>query len=128
MVGPARAGGFVYALDLERMTRFYEAMFGMQRLHDDAEHVVLQSADLQLVVHAIPARYAAQITLSQPPEPREDQALKLFFSVSSLAQARSVAAAHGGSVDARIWQGPGFDAANAIDPEGNILQVREWRS
>jgi predicted enzyme related to lactoylglutathione lyase len=126
MVGPARAGAFVYAKDLERVTRFYEAMFGMQRLHADEAHVVLQSPDIQLLVHAIPPAYAADIVITQPPIPREEQALKFFLSVASVAAARATAGPLGGSVDTMLWDGPGFRACNAVDPEGNILQIREW--
>jgi predicted enzyme related to lactoylglutathione lyase len=115
----------VYALNLERMTRYYEAMFSMRRLAQDSDHVVLQSSDIQLIVHAIPAQYANDVRIQSPPEPREDQALKFFFTVSSLDAARAVATANGGSISDQQWAGLGFRACNAIDPEGNILQVRE---
>ena len=50
---------------------------------------------------------------------------RLFFTVPSIAAARSVAAALGGEVFTEQWKGPGFTVCNAMDPEGNIFQVRE---
>lgn len=125
MPGPAQAGLFIYAKDLERVVRFYAELLGMVRLHTDPEICVLQSPDIQLVIHRIPPAYAANITITVPPTPREDTALKFFVTVPSLAQARTLAASLSGSVAEQYWNGPGFRACNALDPEGNILQLRE---
>jgi len=84
MSGPARAGLFLYAKDLVRLADFYEAGLGMARLHAAADLIVLQSADIQLVVHAIPAHIAADIVITSPPQKREDTALKFFFTVPSI--------------------------------------------
>lgn len=42
-----------------------------------------------------------------------------------LGEAARTAAALGGEVLPEQWTGPGFDVQNAVDPEGNIFQVRE---
>lgn len=125
MAGPARAGLFVYASDMGRVARFYESVAGMRRLHQSDELVVLQSADIQLLVHRIPPHVARDIVVTTPPRRREDTALKFFLTVPSLDDARSVAAALGGEVFDGHWRGPGFVACNAMDPEGNVLQLRE---
>lgn len=125
MTGPARAGLFIYASDMARLARFYELVAGMSRVHESAELTVLQSADIQLLIHAIPDSIAAGITITSPPMRREDTALKFFFTVPSLATARAVAASLGGEVFTENWQGPGFIVCNACDPEGNVFQVRE---
>lgn len=125
MAGPARAGILVYALDLERLSRFYEHVLGFRPLLADAEHRVLESDDIQLIVHAIPPEYAEGIAVDTPPVPRADQAIKPFFTVASLARAEADAAAFGGFVYGPVWEGPGFSVRNACDPEGNIIQVRE---
>lgn len=125
MPGPARAGSLIYALHLEPMRAFYAQVLGMQvRLQDDA-HAVLENLDAQLVLHAIPPAYAEGIVIASPPEPRDTQAIKPFFTVASLAQASSDAQQLGGGVMPPAWEGPGFRALNAFDPEGNIVQLRE---
>jgi predicted enzyme related to lactoylglutathione lyase len=124
MPGPARAGLFVYAKDLERVALFYEAVAGMARRHARGDLVVLESPDIQLLVHRIPPAIAAGITITSPPERRADTALKFFFTVPDLAQAAQQAAALGGQVFDERWDGPGFVACNAMDCEGNVMQLR----
>ncbi len=123
--GPASAGLFLYAKDLEAVARFYETLLDMRRLHATSEIVVLHADGMQLVVHAIPAPIAATIHIQSPPEKRTETALKFFFTVPKLATASALATALGGEVMAERWVGPGFIAANANDPEGNIFQIRE---
>lgn len=124
MPGPARAGAVVYAKDLDRVSAFYRALLSMTLRQHDADHHVIESADMQLVVHAIPPHIAATFTIASPPEPREDTAVKLFFTVDAFDDAAATAQAHGGRLLARAWAGPGFVARDALDPEGNVLQLR----
>lgn len=123
--GPARAGQLIYALDLPRLAACYQALLGMRVLHADDDHQVLQSADAQLVLHAIPPAIAAGIRIATPPEAREDTAIKPFFTVASLAEAEAALLQHGGRWAAGEWLGPGFRCRNAVDPEGNVIQLRE---
>lgn len=125
MSGPARAGLFVYAQDVERLAAFYASLLGMTRRHATPQMAVLASPDLQLVVHAMPPERAAQVAITTPPVPRDDAAFKFFHTVPSLEQARETAAALGGAVWPEQYPGPGFIVCNAVDPEGNIFQVRE---
>ena len=125
MPGPARAGAVIYAVDLPRMAVFYETLLGMRRGSAAADHAVLDSSDIQLVIHAIPAIIARTITIAAPPDLREDTPIKLFFSVPDLAEAQRLADVAGGAVFDETWEGEGFLARNGRDPEGNIFQLRE---
>lgn len=125
MSGPAPVGVLVYAKDLGRLSRFYCEVLGMAVRHADHDHHILGDGAAQIVVHAIPAVIADTIDVAIPPVPREDAAYKPFFTVPSLAAAREAARRAGGAVLEEEWQGPGFLARNAYDPEGNILQLRE---
>jgi len=125
MSGPARAGLFVYAKDLAHLAHFYQSILGMSRVHESADMVILQSPDIQLLVHLIPPHIASNIIIRSPPQRRENTALKFFFTVPSIAGARTAAFALGGEVFSEHWQGPGFIVCNACDPEGNVFQVRE---
>lgn len=127
MSAPALAGVFIYAKDLPRLAAFYAAVLGMRQVHADDDIAVLASPDLQLLVHRIPAHIAADIRIETPPVRREDCAIKFFATVPSLADAGTTAASHGGQLFDERWQGPGFVVCNAMDPEGNVFQVRESR-
>lgn len=125
MPGPARAGLFVYACNAERIASFYQAVAGMQRRSTSPGLIVLDSPDIQFLVHAIPVDIADSVVITSPPQRREEAALKFFFTVPSLSEARATAASLGGEVFSENWRGPGFIVCNAMDPEGNVFQVRE---
>ncbi len=125
MAGPARTGVLVYAVDVERMATFYQRVLDAVVLHADAEHRVLQSADTQLIIHAIAPPYRDAITIATPAVPRETQAIKPFFTVARLDQAEQTAVAAGGQVWGPRWPGPGMQVSNVCDPEGNIIHLRQ---
>jgi predicted enzyme related to lactoylglutathione lyase len=120
-------GAVVFAKNIARVAKFYEEMMSMSVVHADGDHVVLESACVQLVVHGIPKRIADTIEIADPPEIREQTPIKLFFPVPSLAEARTKAPPLGGKVGPRSkeWEARGFRACDGHDPEGNVLQFRE---
>jgi predicted enzyme related to lactoylglutathione lyase len=125
MPGPARAGALIYAKDLNRLSEFYQKLLGMRLLHADEEHHVIESADMQLIIHAIPENISNGIVISSPPKPRSEQAIKLFFTVPSLSGANAVVESSGGLLFGQEYINPGFRVRNGYDPEGNIFHVRE---
>ncbi|MQM30824.1 MAG: hypothetical protein CRU78_09960 [Candidatus Accumulibacter phosphatis] len=124
MPGPARAGALLYASNMERIASFYEKVLSMVRLTSSGERIVIESPDIQMLIHAYPPHIAHTVSLQNPPLFRQTP-LRLFFTVPSIDAARTIAANLGGVVQTEKWQGPGFKVCNATDPEGNIFQVRE---
>jgi predicted enzyme related to lactoylglutathione lyase len=125
MAGPARAGLFLYAKNLQGLAEFYESVLGMSRAHASGDLIVLNSPDIQIIVHAMPPAIAESVTITSPPQKRENSAMKFFFTVPSIAAVESIAVTLGGEVFPEQWEGPGFNVRNACDPEGNVFQVRE---
>ncbi|HEX7637573.1 MAG TPA: VOC family protein [Burkholderiaceae bacterium] len=121
------AGAIVYAKDLDRLARFYAEVAGLEIVHRVEDHAVLESATFELVVVAIPAATAARIVIARPPARREATAFKLAFPVADLEAARTAAAAAGGAIDppAKEWRFQGLRVCDGIDPEGNVIQLRE---
>jgi catechol 2,3-dioxygenase-like lactoylglutathione lyase family enzyme len=120
-------GLVIYAKDLRRMTAFYQRTLGLQVVEDDATYAVLQNAQLQLVVQAIPAHIAEQIHIDTPPQAREDTPLKASHLVPSLAAVREAAAATGGVIKpaSAEWRFRGQVIVDGLDPEGNVVQFRQ---
>jgi predicted enzyme related to lactoylglutathione lyase len=125
MAGPARAGLFIYAKDLAGLADFYEKLLGLARVRATDELVILSSTDLQIIVHAMPGHVSRETQISSPPALRDNAAFKFFYTVPSLSEAQAMAASLGGQVLPEQWRGPGFVVRNAVDPEGNIFQLRE---
>ncbi|MGY0613461.1 VOC family protein [Luteimonas sp. A501] len=124
MSEPARVGIFIYAKDPDRLSGFYQSVLGMAPAHRTEQMIVLRSPEFQLIVHAMPLEAASQVTITSPPQLRDNAAIKFFCTVRSLSGAEDSAKALGGHVLPEQWQGPGFVVRNACDPEGNIFQVR----
>ena len=127
MQSTPKPGAVVFAKDLERVARFYEQLLALSVTHAEHDHVILESSSFQLIVHAIPQHNASSITISVPPEVREETPIKLLFPVSSIAEARAAASALGGQVgpSQREWQAGGIRACDGYDPEGNVFQLRQ---
>jgi predicted enzyme related to lactoylglutathione lyase len=125
MPGPARAGVLIYAKNLATLSAFYEQLLGARVIHADNDHHVLQSADAQLIIHAIPEQYSRDIVIQSPPVARQEQAFKPFFTVASLAEAERLAERCGGRAWGPLWPGPGMRVRNVCDVEGNIIHLRE---
>lgn len=125
MTHPARAGVLLYAKHLDNLARFYRELLQLRILASAPDHVIAANDDIELVVHAIPPPIAADIAIATPPAPREEQAIKPFFTVANLADARLLTQRLGGLVLGPTWNGPGFQAQSVCDPEGNIVQLRE---
>ena len=122
-----RQGAVLFAKDLERMANFYSELFGLERSESGSDFVELESTDSYLVVHAIPAKIAATITITDPPARRSNTAVTLVFPVRSIIEARERSTALGGSIDPDnlAFEARGFRACNGVDPEGNVIQLRE---
>jgi predicted enzyme related to lactoylglutathione lyase len=125
MAQSAKAGLFIYAKNLTNVAGFYEKLLGLARVRSTEELVILSSSDLQIIVHAMPSQVAREMDISSPPAIRDNAAYKFFYTVASISEAQAVADSLGGQVLSEQWRGPGFIVRNAVDPEGNIFQLRE---
>jgi predicted enzyme related to lactoylglutathione lyase len=125
MTTPLPAGILVYAKDTARLADFYRALLGLVEVHRGEGLVVLRSPGFEMVVHGISAHIATQITISDPPELREEAAMKFFVPVPDLDAAAATALSLGGRVFDEQWQGHDFLVRNGHDPEGNIFQLRQ---
>jgi predicted enzyme related to lactoylglutathione lyase len=127
MTNRPKPGAVLFAKDLSRVAKFYEALVSMAVTHSDEGVIVLESANQQLVIHGIPERIAKAIKITSPPTRRTDTAVKLVFPVASIDEARLKAPALGGELNPKKTEfvARGFRACDGCDPEGNVIQFRE---
>jgi catechol 2,3-dioxygenase-like lactoylglutathione lyase family enzyme len=122
------AGAVIYAADLDRLAAFYTAVLGFQPRTRDPEHVVLESNSIQLVFLHGDTVSADPSTAGATPLPRRSAAaIKPVFLVPSIAKARAGAEEFGGLVNAarHEWRFGAYLVCDGLDPEGNVIQVRE---
>ncbi|XHS76506.1 VOC family protein [Burkholderiaceae bacterium UC74_6] len=117
----------LFVVDVQGVARFYETVAAMKVMVAENDHVVLAVAGLELVVHRLRGEPDPRGSIDAGVAVREDAYLKLCLPVRSVAEARTMAAALGGSIkDTRHeWSARGFRACDGHDPEGNVIQVRE---
>ena len=117
----------VFAKNKRRVSAFYQRTLGLAVVQSDPAHDLLQGRGIELVVHAIPRKFAADITITKPPALREDTPLKPAFVVDDLAALRQQVQATGGWLKPadQAWQIRGHTVLDGCDPEGNIVQFRQ---
>lgn len=123
----AQLGLVIFAKNLSTVSAFYQQTLGLALIEAEASHHLLAGSGLELVIHAIPPAYAAEIEISQPPQLREDTPLKPAFWVADLAAVRLAAEACGGGLNpaSKTWQIRGAAVLDGWDPEGNVVQFKQ---
>lgn len=122
-----RQGVVVFAKNKQRVSAFYRQTLGLQAVEEAPSHDLLQAPGIEVVIHAIPPKVAAQIEITNPPEVRADSALKPTFVVDDLESVRAAALATGGHLKpaAGAWQFRGTTVLDGWDPEGNVVQFKQ---
>ena len=115
----------LYVVDLPRMVAFYRDGLGLTLSRGDDSGADLAVTGSTLHLLRVPAAVAAEIVIADPPVRREETPIKLVVPVDDLAGARRRIVEHGGVVDApdREWTWADTIRVDAVDPEGNVVQV-----
>ena len=120
-------GAVIDVQRLELTRAFYVACLGLVVVEHDDTTVMLRSDEWTLHLVTVPAAVAATIELSEPPRRRAESPLKPVFEVVGIEALRGRIAELGGKarpagtrpfVRRRL-------ALDAVDPEGNLIQLRE---
>ena len=120
-------GIVIFAKSKRRVSAFYQATLGLRVVESEASHDLLRGTTYEIVVHAIPRKIAAGITITNPPTARERGAFKPTFVVKSLHKVRDATEATGGFLNpaTETWHFRGCSVLDGIDPEGNPVQFKQ---
>jgi uncharacterized protein YjbI with pentapeptide repeats len=100
----------------------------MWRVEDGGEKfTVLGAPGWELSLVAMPAELAAGVKIADPPNPRENAPTKLSLEVASIETVVPLLREAGGQIDpgSEEWRFRRWRHLDCLDPEGNVLQVRE---
>jgi hypothetical protein len=106
------------------MATFYELVLDASPRNEPSGDIRLISDRDEVLVHTLPKSVAQNIEITSPPRPRESAALKPIFDVASLEIALQRVEAAGGVVTERTFTLDGITRHDAIDPDGNVIQLR----
>jgi len=117
----------VFAKNKKRVSAFYREALDLQAAEEMPSHDLLQGPGIELVIHAIPSKYAASIKITKPPRVREEMPFKPAFFVRDLETVRAAARRTGGSLKPReaAWHIRGATVLDGWDPEGNVVQFKQ---
>jgi len=123
----SQQGLVVFAKNKKRVSAFYQRALDLEVQESASSHDLLRGHGYEVVIHAIPRKYTAGISISKPPQPREQMPFKPTFVVSSLARVRLAAEATGGHLkpEAAAWHFRGHVVLDGWDPEGNVVQFKQ---
>jgi catechol 2,3-dioxygenase-like lactoylglutathione lyase family enzyme len=124
----SRTGAVLFAKSLDRVATFYSVVLGLSEANRDDDHILLESPTFQLVVHRITGGGSAASETTLPPTRRATAAFKPVFFVPSISRLRGVVERYGGVMDPadQEWSFNGVTVCDALDPEGNVIQFREY--
>lgn len=120
-------GLVVFAKNKKRVSAFYQLTLDLRVEETASSHDLLRGHGYEVVIHAIPRRYAAQIKIAKPPVVREDTPLKPTFVVNDLEAVRAAATKTGGHLKPAqfAWHFRGCMVIDGWDPEGNVVQFKQ---
>jgi hypothetical protein len=120
-------GVVIFAKNKARVSAFYRSTLDLVAFEEASSHDVLRGHGLEVVVHAIPRKIAAEIQITQPPTVRENTPIKPTFVVASLEAVRTAALATGGFLKPMegAWHFRGATVLDGHDPEGNVVQFKQ---
>ena len=123
----SQQGLVVFAKNKKRVSAFYQQTLDLDLAETATSHDLLRGHGYEVVVHTIPRKYAASMTITKPPVPRQDSPFKPTFVVVSLKAVRSAAQATGGYLkpDSGAWHFRGHVVIDGWDPEGNVVQFKQ---
>jgi catechol 2,3-dioxygenase-like lactoylglutathione lyase family enzyme len=117
----------IYAQRLEPMCAFYNRCVGLTLVAKDDTTAMLQNEGWTLHLVTVPTAVVATIELSDPPRRRAETPLKPVFEVALIEPLRGRIAELGGELDppecGRLFGGA--LRLDALDPEGNVIQLLE---
>ena len=123
----SQQGLVVFAKNKKRVSAFYQQTLDLDLAETATSHDLLRGHGYEVVVHTIPRKYSASMTITKPPVPRQDSPFKPTFVVVSIEAVRSAAQATGGYLkpDSGAWHFRGHVVIDGWDPEGNIVQFKQ---
>ena len=120
-------GVVVFAKNKKRVSAFYRETLSLLAEESESSHDLLRGSGYEVVVHAIPRKYASGIRIARPVVPREDVPFKPTFIVANLEAVRAAAVKAGGYLKPAeaAWHFRGCAVLDGWDPEGNVVQFKQ---
>jgi catechol 2,3-dioxygenase-like lactoylglutathione lyase family enzyme len=115
----------LWVSDLEAQSNFYASLFDVDAPTVQGDFVAISSDLNTVLLHLLPAEYAAQTPLTSQLSVNEEAAIKPVFTVDSIEAARARTSHTFASFRENLGQYGEYKYLDVIDPEGNVIQIQE---
>jgi predicted enzyme related to lactoylglutathione lyase len=115
----------LYVRDLEPMAALYRQCIGLMPVETGDGYCGLRADAVTLWLVRQRQSPGGGADRDGPVRRRSEVPVKLAFDVGSIEKAGSAIAAFGASVTPTSWEFGGYRRRDAIDPEGNVIQLLE---
>jgi predicted enzyme related to lactoylglutathione lyase len=114
----------IFSVDVRHLAMFYQRVLEATAVTEPSGDVRLLAASDEILIHSIPKKIAAGVSITTPPVPRDTAALKPVFEVRSLSSTLQRVGENGGVVTNRTFRFEGLTRHDILDPDGNVIQLR----
>ena len=120
------SGLVIYAKDYKKLVQFYANVLNLKILEQTDDYGLVCSDNFELAIIKIPPSTAKTITISSPPQKRENTAIKPVFFVDNFESTRHLIQEYKGGMECpeSVWIFNNYKVCDGFDPEGNIFQLR----
>lgn len=117
----------LYVKSLPVMARFYESVLGLVRLDSGQGFSLFSGGAFELSLVEMPPPWADTVAIAKPPVPREETPIKFSLLVDDLEALRAGFEQAGAALKpaSQAWCWRQQLHLDGIDPEGNVIQLRQ---
>ncbi len=115
----------IFSIDVSRLADFYQSLLSATSRVESSGDIRLANERDEVLIHSVPKHIARTIDISSPPAPRSDNPIKPIVDVPSLELALAVVRTSGGVVTDVHFSYDGLTRHDVLDPDGNVIQLRE---
>jgi predicted enzyme related to lactoylglutathione lyase len=115
----------IFTTDVPRLARFYVSVLAAEQTLEASGDIRVRNEHDEVLVHAARAGSVSGDSARGISSPRVNAALKPVFEVASLTDALAQVEPAGGCVTDYTFRIEGSTRHDVVDPDGNVLQLRD---
>jgi catechol 2,3-dioxygenase-like lactoylglutathione lyase family enzyme len=115
----------LWVSDLDAQIDFYSRLFNVTDVYRDGGFADVTDGTNSVLLHKLPDEYSAATPLTAQLKTQDEVAIKPVFTVVSIADAKERVAHTFGSFSEQSNSYGAFTYQDAIDPEGNVIQLQQ---
>jgi catechol 2,3-dioxygenase-like lactoylglutathione lyase family enzyme len=115
----------LWVSDLDAQVDFYTRLFDVAHAYRDAAFAEIADGTNSVLLHRLPAKYAATAPLTAQLSVQDEVAIKPVFTVANIQDAHARTADTFATFADKTATHGEFTYRDVVDPEGNVIQLQQ---